>query len=142
MSVWKIFSFCIIYTETDLWDLVLVIFFKLMTPLWDVWLPSRLRDQNGPQWSRGDQAGSRAGATGNTLPPLCHTPSRSVPFRIESFNDFSYIYVCYHVDWCAKNKCIIQIPMHGLFLTFTESLFFIKHKTTHVIGVCVVHIQV
>jgi hypothetical protein len=38
--------------------------------------------------------------------------------------------VRYHEDRCTKNKCMIWIPMLGLFLTCTDNSFFILH--THI----------
>jgi hypothetical protein len=36
------------------------------------------------------------------------------------------ISVCYHVEWCTKNKHMVQIPMRGLLLICTERPLFIK----------------
>jgi hypothetical protein len=37
------------------------------------------------------------------------------------------VLVRHHVNSCTKKKCMFWISTHGLFLTCTESLFFIKH---------------
>jgi hypothetical protein len=34
-----------------------------------------------------------------------------------------YIAVCYHENWCTKNKRMIRIPTRGLFLSCTENSF-------------------
>ncbi len=55
-----------------------------------------------------------------------------------------YILLCvpYHVDQCTKNKHMFRILTHGLFLTCTDNLFFLKHTQVHVITACMVRVQV
>jgi hypothetical protein len=36
---------------------------------------------------------------------------------------YDIIIVCYHEDWCTKNKRMFWIPMRGLFLSCTENSF-------------------
>jgi hypothetical protein len=37
-----------------------------------------------------------------------------------------HLLVCYHADWCTKNKHMIRTPTHGLFLPWTESPFLLS----------------
>jgi hypothetical protein len=43
--------------------------------------------------------------------------------------------VGYNVDRSTKNKRMFRIPIRGLFVTCTESLFFIKHPKLYVITI-------
>jgi hypothetical protein len=56
------------------------------------------------------------------------TPEKEYVLQHEMGHQHQYVLVTsclllYHVDWCTKNKCMIQIPMRGLLLTCTESSF-------------------